>query len=373
MVKETMAEIFDAVIIGGRVAGALTAAFLAQAGHCVLVLERARFPSDTISTHFFRAPTFRAFQKAGILDQVLAAAPRLTVNYNVIDGIVFPEPVDEPADFPFYMCLRRIVLDAILYEAVRRLPNVDFRIGARAREILFDSGRAAGVVWTEDGQQQQADSRLLIGADGVRSFVARQVRPEVQHSDPIRRVMYYAYYRNMSHQDGPAAEFHYAGNTLAYVMPIDSGLTMLAVSAPIETFRAFKKDPEGRLVAELTGMPEIAPRLGGIQRQGPVRGSGSIPGYVRVPFGPGWVLAGDAGMVMDPWSGQGIDHAAVQAGHLAHQADLYLKGESSWEAAMGAYHRDRDAALLKSYRQTSILAADLRPMTRSALEKRGLR
>ena len=94
---------YDAIIVGARVAGSLLASLLGERGHKILLLDRAKFPSDTLSTHFFRAPALRAFQAAGVLDQVLAVAPRLTVNYNAIDGIVFPEPVDGPQDFPFYL------------------------------------------------------------------------------------------------------------------------------------------------------------------------------------------------------------------------------------------------------------------------------
>jgi 2-polyprenyl-6-methoxyphenol hydroxylase-like FAD-dependent oxidoreductase len=116
---------FDVVIVGGRVAGSLVASLLGDAGHRVLVLDRARFPSDTLSTHFFRAPTLRAFSAAGVYEELQRQAPHLRVNYNVVDGIVFPEPVDRPEDFPFYMCVRRITLDDILVRRVRRTPGVE--------------------------------------------------------------------------------------------------------------------------------------------------------------------------------------------------------------------------------------------------------
>jgi len=88
-----MNENYDAIIVGARVAGSISATLLAQQGHRVLLLDRAHFPSDTLSTHFFRAPSLRAFQRIGSLDEVLATAPHLVTDYNVVDGIVFPEPV----------------------------------------------------------------------------------------------------------------------------------------------------------------------------------------------------------------------------------------------------------------------------------------
>src|SRR3989304_2286389 len=121
---------YDVAIVGARVAGALLAILLGQQGRRVLLIDRATFPSDTFSTHFFRAPALRAFRQAGVLDEVLAGAPHLAWAPNVVDGIVFPEPVTRPEDFPFYLCLRRIVLDDILARRARRPADVPFPGGA---------------------------------------------------------------------------------------------------------------------------------------------------------------------------------------------------------------------------------------------------
>ena len=123
---------------------------------------------------------------------------------------------------------------------------------------------------------------------------------------------------------------------------------------------------------ELGAMREIAPRLKNAERDGPVRGSGSIPGYLRIPYGSGWALVGDAGMVMDPWSGQGIDQASTHAVLLARHLGEFLVGEKDWDAAMKAYHQARNEFSIKTYRRTCKFSHDLRPMTRKALEKRGL-
>ncbi|NIT80067.1 MAG: hypothetical protein GWO44_25005, partial [Thermoplasmata archaeon] len=98
-----------------------------------------------------------------------------------------------------------------------------------------------------------------------------------------------------------------------YCFPTDGDLTLLAASVPIERFDEFKSDPEGSLMGIAHSMEALVPRLEGPEREGPVRGSGSIPGYLRVPYGPGWVLVGDSAMVMDPWSGQGIDQGSTHA------------------------------------------------------------
>ncbi|MEX2160689.1 MAG: NAD(P)/FAD-dependent oxidoreductase [Anaerolineales bacterium] len=364
---------YDVIIVGARVAGSLLAILLGEQKHRVLLLDRTKFPSDTLSTHFFRAPALRAFKQAGILDEVLASAPHLKVNFNVIDGIVFPEPVDRPEEFPFYMCVRRITLDQIPVRRVRHIPAVDFREGAKVDALLRESGRVIGVSWQAEDEKHQATGKVIVGADGIRSSVAKWVDAKAEQEEPVNRAMYYSYYRGLAPNEGPAAEFHYRGNHLVYCFPCDDGLTLLAASVPIGEFAEFKSDPQGRLERELHAMIEISPRLSAAVREGPVRGTGSIPGYLRIPYGDGWALVGDAAMAMDPWSGQGIDQGSTHAVILAQRLNEYLQGKKDWDTAMRSYHRERNEFSLKTFTRTCTFGRDFRPMTQAALETRGLR
>ena len=360
------------IIIGARVAGSILATLLGEMGHRVLVIDRSTFPSDTLSTHFFRASSLRAFEKIGVYDEVQSAAPHLTVNYNVIDGIVFAEPVDRPEDYPFYMCVRRITLDDILVRRMKQTPNVELREGVKVTDLLRENDTITGVKWKDSSQDGEERAKVVIGADGVNSFMAKEVIAQNEHQEPVNRAMYYAYYRGISPNEGPAAEFHYRGNTLVYCFPCDDDLTLLAVSVPITKFVEFKRNPEAKFINELEALKLLAPRLSNAKRVGPVRGSGSIPGYLRIPYGKGWALVGDAAMAMDPWSGQGIDQASTHAVLLAQYLGDYLSGKKDWEPAMQAYHRERKEFSLKTYQRTCKFSVDLRPMTRAALERRGL-
>ncbi|MEX0788932.1 MAG: NAD(P)/FAD-dependent oxidoreductase [Anaerolineales bacterium] len=363
---------YDVIVVGSRIGGGFTAALLGDQGHRVLVLERAAFPSDTLSTHFFRAPTLRALKQIGLLEKVQAVAPRLTVDFNVVDGIAFPEPVDGPEDFPYYLCVRRITLDGLLAERLRQTSGVDLREHSRVEALTSEGSRVVGAKWTGPEGKEQARARVVVGADGLRSVVAAQVHPAYEHQEPVRRAMYYAYVRGLPGQEGPAAEFHYRGDHLVYAFPCDGDLTLLAASVPVSEFDEFRHQPGARLWQELHAMTQIGPRLNGAVREGPVRGTGSIPGYLRYPYGPGWALVGDAGMVMDPWSGQGIDQASTHAVILARQIQAFLAGESDWDSSMREYHRERNAFSEKTYHRTCRFSQDLRPMTRKALERRGL-
>jgi 2-polyprenyl-6-methoxyphenol hydroxylase-like FAD-dependent oxidoreductase len=364
---------FDIIIVGARIAGSILAVLLAQQGYRILLIDRARFPSDTLSTHFFRYPTFQAFDKLQILDRVYSIAPKLVNNFNYIDGHVFVEPVESPDGPSHYLCVRRITLDDILVGRVRGEQTVTLLEGTRVNDLLVEDGRVAGVRFSKGDRSEEASARVVIGADGIHSLVARKVEPLVERSEPVRRAMYYSYYANLEPQSGPAAEFHYRGNHLTYVFPTDKNLTLLAVSVPIEEFEEFRLRPEQRIADEFSSLPELSERFRRAERVAQVKGTGTIPGYQRLPYGPGWALVGDAGQIMDPWSGQGMDHASTHATYLADALGTWLSGKKSWDEAMQDYNRRRHEFSDKSFQRTCTYARDFRPMTDSALRRRGFR
>lgn len=363
---------YEAIIVGGRVAGSILAALLGKRGYRTLLLERAHFPSDTLSTHFFRWPALQAFQHAGVFDEVQATAPHLTQMFNDVDGRVFSEPVEGRDGLDYFLCVRRITLDAILAQRVQGESSVDFRQGARMNDLLRENGRVIGARWTEANGERQAAARLVVGADGFYSQVAKLVESKVEQFEPVRRAMYYSYFRGLQAQPGPAAEHHYRGNHLVYVFPTDGDLTLIAASVPVSEFDSFRADPEGRFMAALESLPTLVQRLKIAERTAPVKGAGNIPCYQRVPYGEGWALVGDAGQVMDPWSGQGIDHASTHAVMLADSLHRWLTEQISWEQAMSEYHTARSTWSHKTFERTRMYASDLRPMTQAALKRRGL-
>ena len=363
---------YDVIIIGARVAGSTLAAILGKKGYRILVLDRSTFPSDTLSTHFFRAPALRAFDNIGVGSEVQSVAPQLRVNYNVIEGIEFPEPVDRPEDYPFYMCVRRIVLDEILIRCIKKINSVELREGIKVTGLIRNDVAVNGVKWEKADQQGEVTAKVVVGADGVNSFMAKEVNPQTEYQVPVNRAMYYAYYKRIKSKEGPAAEFHYNGNTLVYCFPCDSDLTLIAASIPIAQFASFKRNVEEEFNGIVNSMSALTERFNKAEREGPIRGSGSIPGYLRIPYGNGWALVGDAGMVMDPWSGQGIDQATTHSVLLADSLDNFLSGKNDWKSAMSAYHSARNEFSLKTFQRTCTNSVDFRPMTKEALKRRGL-
>lgn len=379
MITERWSEVerhmdYDVIIVGARVAGSALATLLGQQAHRVLLLDKAHFPSDTLSTHFFRAPALRVFERLGVLDEVKSAAPPLTVVWNYIDGHVISEPVKVAEDhLSYFLCERRITLDWILFQRVGRERNVEVRQRAIVKELVWRDGRVAGVRWSEAGGLNEASARVVVGADGIYSVLASILQPAYETQFPVRRCMYYSYFRDIEPlEETSLAEHHFVGDTLTYIFPTDADLTLVAVSMPIDEFASFKKEPLKRLRAHLDALPLLAPRLHKAQLAAEVKGAGNIPCYQRVPYGPGWALVGDAGQIMDPWSGMGIDHATTHASLLADSLHRFLCDDAAWDASLSHYHTQARRWSEKTYRRTSTYAADLRPMTRAALQRRGL-
>jgi 2-polyprenyl-6-methoxyphenol hydroxylase-like FAD-dependent oxidoreductase len=189
---------YDIIIVGARVAGSVLAALLGEQGHRVLLLDKAQFPSDTLSTHFFRAPALRVFERLGVLEEVKSAALPLTTLWNYIDGHVISEPVKAPEEhLSYFLCERRITLDWILFQRVTRESTVGVRQGAIVKELIWREGRAAGIRWSESGQTYEASARAVVGADGFYSTLARVLEPAYETQFPVRRCMYYTYLQGL--------------------------------------------------------------------------------------------------------------------------------------------------------------------------------
>lgn len=364
---------YDIIIVGGRVAGSILATRLGQYGYRVLLLEKASFPSDTLSTSFFRAPALRVFENIGVLEEIESTAPPMRILWNNIDGHVIREPVDAAEEhLRFFLCERRITLDHILFQRVKREPCVEARTGAKVTDLIWQNGSVTGVRWSEQDGMHEATAKVVVGADGFYSTLAKLLQPVYETYFPVQRCIYYAYFQGLDSLEEPTAEHHFVGNTLTYVFPTDANLTMVALSLPIGDFQSFKKEPWKRFRAHLDSLPLLAPRIARAQLATEIWGSGNIPSYQRIPFGAGWALVGDAHQIMDPWSGMGIDHAATHADFLADALSRWLKEEVPWETAMNEYRSQARVWSNKSYRRTTTYAADLRLMTQLALQRRGL-
>lgn len=353
------------LVVGARVAGSVLGALLGEAGWSVLIVDRATFPSATISTHFFRGQwCVAALERIGVLDEVLATgAPRLVREYNAdaLDGSWSVDPPQDPGSIGYCLSVRRETLDAILVERARREPTVTMLEGTSMRTLQFDGGRVVGATITTDGTARSVRSRVVVGADGHASRVAMQVDAGIQASITASRAMYYRYFAGLEGPEGApdGPEFSAGNDDLAYVFPSDGGFACVAVSLNLSDYAVARTRAEAAFDERIQAHRFIGPRVTAAEPSGRLWACGPRDAIVRDPTGPGWALVGDASMYQDPWTGNGMDFASTHATYLAEAIDELLSGRAEASEAWATYHRRRDEHGLAGWRETGELGFDL--------------
>ena len=349
-----MTTIYDAIVVGARVAGSPTAMLLAQQGYRVLLVDRATFPSDTLSTHFIHAPGVDALRRWGLLDAVIAsgAPPVDTYSFDfgpfTIKGTPPPYAGSSTAYGP-----RRTVLDKILIDAADR-AGAEVREQFSVDEIVMEDGAVVGIRGRgQDGQQVLERAKIVIGADGRNSKIAEAVRTERYNEMPRLQQAYYTYFSGLPVDDFFTVARPDRGFAAA---PTNDGLTMVVVGWPFAERAAYRADIEGNFLKSLELAPEFAEQVRAATREERFSG-GASPNFFHKPYGPGWVLVGDAGYTKDPITAQGITDAFRDAEMVAAALADVFEGRRSYEVAMSAYQRARDEKVMPIYGFTTQLAS----------------
>ena len=346
---------YDAIAVGARCAGASLAMLLARRGRRVLALDRAHFPSDTVSTHFLWPRTTAALARWGLLDALAATGCPLIETVNMHAGSVAfrgrPEPVDGTAAM---YCPRRTVLDKLLVDEARE-AGAEVREGVLVREIIRDGDRIVGV--RGDGVEERAS--IVVGADGMTSGIADAVGAAMNPSHPSLTCGFYAYWSGVP-TDG--VEFYVRAGRDILVFPTHDGLTCVWVGRANEQWSTYRADIEGQYLAGLDETVLARVRRG--RRETPFKGTHRLPNFYRDCAGPGWALVGDAAYHRDPLTGMGIGDAFLGAELLAEAIDRGLG--SDLDAALKGYRetlRERTAAMLE-YTLMSAALKDPEPQAR---------
>ena len=145
---------YDAIIVGGRCAGAATAMLLARGGMRVLVVEAARPGTDTLSTHALMRGGVLQLHRWGLLDAVVdAGTPAIrSTEFAYGDDEVETVDIRPSGGISALYAPRRTVLDPLLLEAAR-VAGAEVRIPARVTRVLTDGGRVHGVEGIERGDR----------------------------------------------------------------------------------------------------------------------------------------------------------------------------------------------------------------------------
>jgi 2-polyprenyl-6-methoxyphenol hydroxylase-like FAD-dependent oxidoreductase len=348
-----MSHIYDAIIVGARCAGSPTAALLARKGYRVLVVDRATFPSDTISTHLVHPPAVAALARWGLADRLAATGcpPVHTYTFDFGPFTISGAPGTEEA--PVGYCPRRTVLDKLLVDAAAE-AGAEIREAFTVEEILVEQGRVVGIKGHSKGAPAISErARVVVGADGRHSVVAGAVRPEQYNERPPLLAPYYTYWSGLPLEGRFESYIRpYRGFAAA---PTHDGLTLTVGGWPYTEFEKNKREVERNFLKLFDLAPEFGERVRGAKREAPFAGT-PVSNFFRRPFGPGWALVGDAGYNKDPITAQGISDAFRDAERCALALDQAFTESRPFDAAMADYQTDRDAHVRSMYEFTCQLA-----------------
>lgn len=338
---------YDVIIVGARCAGSPTAMLLARKGYRVLLLDRAAFPSDALSTHFIHQPGVARLKKWGLIEKVIEsncpAVRRQRLDLGPFALVASPPPVDGVEDS---YGPRRTVLDKILVDGAMA-AGTELRENFTVQELLRDGERVTGIRGhTIGGATVTEHAPIVIGADGMRSFVARQVQAQCYNVRPTFTCMFYAYWSDVPVQ---GAELYPRPDRMIIMFPTNGKQTAIGIFWPHAAFPEIRGDVEGSFYQALDLVPDLAERVRAGRRSEHFRGAADLPNFFRQSYGPGWALVGDAGYHKDPILAQGISDSFRDAELLVAALDDGFCGRQPMKDALAGYARQRDEQAAQGY------------------------
>jgi flavin-dependent dehydrogenase len=341
---------FDVIVVGARVAGASTALLFAQAGYRVLLVDRARFPSDTLSTHYIHQPGIDRLARWGVLDAVRATGlPLLERTVYQVADVRLDSTVPDTPEQPAPCAPRRYLLDSLLIDAAVA-AGAEFREGCSVTGPVFDGGRVVGVEHrSTGGGTVQERAHLVVGADGMRSTFARQVGAEFVVKDELRSCIYYTYWQ------GVQADFELYEQPGRWIgaVPTNDGATLIAAYRTQDRYDEVRADALTNYLDNIrVTAPDLFERTTAGSTVERLRGTGDQQNFFRRASGPGWALVGDAAHHKDSITARGISDAFLQADLLAGTVGTGLRDPSRLDADLDRYARRHQDELFEGYRNT---------------------
>lgn len=343
---------FDVAIVGARCAGSALALLLARGGAKVLVIDRTTFPSDTMSGHFIQPAGVSCLRRMGLFEDLAALGSppqeRMTVDFGpvVLSGRPAPMPDGTGAGY----APRRFRFDPMLAEAAVA-AGAELREGTSFLEPLTKDGRVGGLrISTPSGVIEDVPARLLVGADGKRSRVARAVGASSYGVHEATTCTYYAYWEGM---DVTEARLFVRDGLFGVAVPCGGGLTFLAIAWPRSAFAEVRQDIDRAYRRAAARVPWLADRLASSRQAERYVGTGDLDAFFRQAAGPGWALLGDAGQHKDPVTAQGMTDALLDAELLARAALEGLEGDRPIGEALADYGRRRDERAMPMHALTA--------------------
>ncbi|MFI9782109.1 FAD-dependent oxidoreductase [Kitasatospora sp. NPDC051984] len=328
---------YDVVISGASVAGCAAAVLLARQGARVALLERRSDMSayKVLCTHYLQPNAFPVLERLGLIETLKSAgAIRNEARWWTRWGWIHPSPGPDGKELPYAYNMRRQTLDPLIRRAAADTPGVDLLLGHTLVGVLDEGGRTAGVRVSDGKREFELRARLVVGADGKDSATARLAGIPVKTVEN-QRFSYFAHFENLELAGG-ITQCWFLEPDVAYAMPNDDGVTVVAVIPDRKKLPEFKKDLEGAYLDFVRNLPD-APDVDRATRISKIIGTVNYPLLSRRPASPGLALIGDAAMASDPLWGVGCGWALESASWLADAVGPVLAAGGDVDRAVAAY------------------------------------
>ena len=333
-----MPDSWDVVIVGARCAGAALGTLLARQGVRTLMLEASPRGTDMpMSTHYVQPPGMEAFDRLGLGDRIRAVTPPARVFRAAIEGIELIAPLREGH---LGYCVRRSTVDPWLQETAEA-AGVELRDRHRVTGLVRDGDRVTGVIVEHPSGRETVRARLVVGADGPHSTVAKLTGVEEYLRVEGSRGGYFAYFPAPPHWEYPwDGMLEHRGDQLRYVFRTDGNLIILASVTTRDEAVQWGRSWRERMRDHLERAPITRALVEGREPVGKGCGLVKMQFFYRRPIGPGFALVGDAGHFKDFVTGQGMSDALLDAERLARAV---IDGR---EAAFDRFWYERDVETL---------------------------
>lgn len=334
----------EVIIVGAGPAGSAAATHLAEAGHRVVLLDRASFPRHKACSDYVNPGGVQLLAELGVLAGILqAGAHRLeTMTVHAPGGHRFDLSFGRAGPGLAALGLSRYRLDHLLLERARAAGATVVE-QAHVRQVIHQHGRVTGVEVTINGRQERLHAPIVIGADGHHSSVARALDLDLPLRWP-RKTGLAAHYRGVTGL-GQFGEMHVAPNRYAGLAPLEDGLTNVAIVTPVAAVANRSGSIDDHFRQTLNTIPAVAHKLAHAERVGGIRGVGGMARRARRTTGDGYLLIGDAASFLDPFTGEGVYEALLGAKLAAPVVHRALQANDPSAAALDPYRIARRRAL----------------------------
>ncbi|MEU3689984.1 NAD(P)/FAD-dependent oxidoreductase [Streptomyces narbonensis] len=330
---------YDVVISGAGLAGNAAAILLARRGVRVALLERRSDPGayKVLCTHSLSANAYPVLEELGLVPALEeAGAVRNEARWYTRWGWIHPKPAPAGPPLPYGYNVRRSTLDPLIRSRAAETPGVDLLLGHQVTGLIREAGRTVGVRASTPQGEREIRARLVVGADGKDSPVAKFAEVPTREYENTR-FGYLAHFRGLPLRDGIAHTW-FLEPDMAYAFPNDDGVTVVAVLPDKKWLPAFRADLEGSFLAFVRDLPD-APPIDSAERVTKIIGTVDYPLRSRRPTAPGLALIGDAALTSDPLWGVGCGWALETAKWLTEAIAPAMTGAGDLDTSLAAYGR----------------------------------